>query len=329
MNPKMKKSAFLLALFFLSLACFSQTITGSWYGRADVDMNGLHNNYLTELVLKQSGDEVQGVLGYYFKNMYQSIYVRGKYNRRTRQVTIKNIPLMHFRSSLDSRADCPMDFEGTLMVSKAKSSIQGYFLRQEKYKHTCPDIRVNYTLDGNELNQDSMLKNMVVGQKVWSPHPEDIVYTESVTKANTNSTTTSNPAVITPLEIDKDKVQAEQLVKKYEARKTILQQEILVTSDSLRISFYDNGDIDGDSISVFMNGQPVLSKKELDVRGLNMYVKLDSTKAVNELSMFAENLGKYPPNTALMVVYDGEKRHEIYLSSSLTQNASVRVRRKK
>ena len=60
-----------------------------------------------------------------------------------------------------------------------------------------------------------------------------------------------------------------------------------------------------------------------------MYIKLDSTKDVNEVTMFAENLGKYPPNTALMVVYDGEKRHEIYLSSSLTQNASVRVRRKK
>jgi hypothetical protein len=97
----------------------------------------------------------------------------------------------------------------------------------------------------------------------------------------------------------------------------------------LRISFYDNGDIDGDSISVFMNGQPVLAKKELDVKGLNMYIKLDNSKPVNELSMFAENLGRYPPNTALMVVYDGEKRHEIYLSSSLTQNASVRIRRQK
>lgn len=325
----MKKSASVLALLILCLSSFSQSVTGSWYGRADVDMEGLHNNYLTELILKQSGDEVQGVLGYYFKNMYQSIFIRGKYDKKTRRVVIKNIPFMHFRSSLDSRAECPMDFEGTLMVSKAKSSIQGYFLRQAKYKHTCPDIRVNYTLDGNEVNQDSMLRTMAVGEKVWSPHPEDLVYIESIAKQISKSDSSSNPAVITPLEENKDELKAQELVKAYEARKTILQQEILVSSDSLRISFYDNGDIDGDSISVFMNGQPVLAKKELDVRGLNMYIKLDSTKDVNEVTMFAENLGKYPPNTALMVVYDGEKRHEIYLSSSLTQNASVRVRRKK
>lgn len=325
----MKKSVSLLALLIVCISSFSQSITGSWYGRADVDMDGLHNNYLTELVIKQSGDEVSGVLGYYFKNMYQSIYIRGKYDKNTRRVTIKDIPFMHFRSSLDYRAECPMDFEGTLMVSKAGSSIQGYFLRQTKYKYTCPDIRVNYSRDGNELNQDSILKNMVVGQKVWSPHPEDVVFTEPISKTISNSTTTSNPAVITPLETNKDEEKAKEMVKEFESRKTILQQEILVSSDSLRISFYDNGDIDGDSISVFMNGQPVLAKKELDVKGLNMYIKLDNTKAVNELSMFAENLGKYPPNTALMVVYDGEKRHEIYLSSSLSQNASVRLRRKK
>jgi hypothetical protein len=298
-----KKSVSLAALLIVCISSYAQTITGSWYGRADVDMDGLHNNYLTELVIKQSGDEVSGVLGYYFKNMYQSIYIRGKYDKRTRKITINDIPFMHFRSSLDSRAECPMDFEGTLMVSKAGSSIQGYFLRQTKYKYTCPEV--------------------------WSPHPEDVVYTEPISKTISNSTTTSSPAVITPLETNKDEEIAKEMVKEFTSRKTILQQEILVNSDSLRISFYDNGDIDGDSISVFMNGQPVLSKKEIDVKGLNMYIMLDKSKEVNELSMFAENLGKYPPNTALMVVYDGEKRHEIYLSSSLTQNASVRLRRKK
>jgi hypothetical protein len=325
----MKKSACVLILLLCGIASFSQTITGSWYGRADVAMEGLHNNYLTELILKQSGNEVEGVFGYYFKNMYQSIFVRGTYDRKTRQIYIKNIPLIHYRSSSDSRADCPMDFQATLMVSKVKSSLQGYFLRQEKYKYTCPDIRVTYTMDGQELNQDSILKNMVVGQKLWSPQPDDIVYTET-TKAGANTATANaNADTVAAVVNNIPEQQQQNLIERFEARKSILQQEILVSSDSLRISFYDNGDIDGDSISVFMNGQPVLAKKELDVRGLNLYLKMDSTKAVNEITMFAENLGKFPPNTALMVVYDGEKRHEIYLSSSLTQNSSVRVRRKK
>lgn len=313
----MKKTASFAVLILTSLFSWSQTITGSWYGRADVDMQGTHNNYLTELILKQKGDEVEGVFGYYFKNMYQSVFVRGTYDKKTRLVSIRNVPVIHYRSNVANRLDCPMDFEGTLLVSKAKSSLQGFFLRQPKYKYTCPDIRVNYTLDGNELNQDSILKNTVAGVKVWSPLPEDIVYTQTnPTKNTTDSVVVANNS-------------QQQLVTRYEARKNILQQEITVTSDSLRISFYDNGDVDGDSISVFVNGTPVLARQELDVRGLNLYIKLDSTKDVNEISMFAENLGKLPPNTALMVVFDGETRKEVYLSSSLTQNASVRIRRKK
>ena len=314
----MKTTASFAIFFLTSLVSFSQSITGSWYGRADVDMQGIHNNYLTEMILKQKGDEVEGVLGYYFKNMYQSVFIRGTYDKKTRLVSIKNIPLIHYRSDVTNRTDCPMDFEGTLLVSKARSSLQGYFLRQAKYKYTCPDIRVNYVLDNGELNQDSIIRNTIAGVRLWSPQPDDIVYAE----------TTSLPAKDTPATIATVNT-AQDLLTRYEARKNILQQEITVGSDSLRISFYDNGDIDGDSISVFMNGSPILVGKELDVRGLNLYLKLDTTKDVNEVIMFAENLGTIPPNTALMVVYDGEARKEVYLSSSLTQNAAVRIRRKK
>jgi hypothetical protein len=45
--------------------------------------------------------------------------------------------------------------------------------------------------------------------------------------------------------------------------------------------------------------------------------------------MFAENLGKFPPNTALMVVTDGIHRYEVFMSSSLTENSTIQLRRKK
>ncbi|MDU0220284.1 hypothetical protein, partial [Escherichia coli] len=56
---------------------------------------------------------------------------------------------------------------------------------------------------------------------------------------------------------------------------------------------------------------------------------LDSARAYNELTMFADNLGSIPPNTALMIVTDGNKQYQIRLSSNLQKNASVRIRRKK
>ena len=309
-----------ITVLFSSLLCIvlanGQSVTGSWYGRADAVLEGTHNNYLTELVIKQKGDDVEGVFAYYFKNMYQSFFVRGKYDKATRQLSINNIPVIHFRASSSNEMDCPMQFQATLIVSKAKSSLTGFFYRPEKYKYTCPDLRVNYTLDNNENNQDSILKNTVTMMKIWAPLPEDVVI-----NSNTSSSSSNNGHFSSESEESK-------LLEKYKSRKNILQQEITVKTDSVRISFFDNGDVDGDSISVFMNGRPILTNQELDTRAITLYVKLDTTKAVNEISMFAENLGKYPPNTALMVIFDGENRNEIYLSSSLTQNATVRIRRK-
>ncbi|MEI9959262.1 MAG: hypothetical protein WDM90_23780 [Ferruginibacter sp.] len=39
--------------------------------------------------------------------------------------------------------------------------------------------------------------------------------------------------------------------------------------------------------------------------------------------MYAENLGTIPPNTALMIIYDGKKRYEINISSTKNSNGVV------
>jgi hypothetical protein len=87
--------------------------------------------------------------------------------------------------------------------------------------------------------------------------------------------------------------------------------------------------VDGDSISVFFNSQLLTFNRLLSTRSLHFRLGLDPSKQLNEVAMFANNLGSLPPNTALMVVSDGKKRYEVRLSSSLNKNAVVRIRRKK
>ena len=136
-------------------------------------------------------------------------------------------------------------------------------------------------------------------------------------------TTTAN--LPQPIAIDTE----QQLIEKFVQRKNVYSKDIEIESDSIRVSFYDNGDIDGDSISVFLNKKPVLANQQLSSRSLNVYLALDTLSEINELSMFADNLGKIPPNTALMIVSDGVNRHELYLSSTLAANGAVRLKRKK
>jgi hypothetical protein len=306
---------------------FSQSISGSWYGKADVVVQGVANNYLTELVLKQRGGEVEGVFGYYFKDTYQSFFIRGTYNKETRAVSIKNIPMLFYRSrSTQNGAECLMDFEGTLRVSQVKSSMNGSFLTIDKYKYTCPEMRVSFTMDVATKNLDSMLSSSIVGKRFWMPQREDVVVKASSPTVNGSPTATNiGPAKITDSAIAYNE---RNLVAQFTRRTIIYTKDLEIGSDSIRVSLYDNGEIDGDTVTVFLNGKPVLTHQELTARALNIYLTLDNSKDVNEVSLFAENLGKIPPNTALMVVTDGISRFEVFLSSTYTQNATVRIKKR-
>jgi hypothetical protein len=104
-----------------------------------------------------------------------------------------------------------------------------------------------------------------------------------------------------------------------------VQKTIEVDSDSLVIGFFDNGIIDGDTISVFFNGQRVASQIALRTQPLVIHLNLDPAFRDNEIAMFAENLGSISPNTAAMQLIAGNKTHIVMLTSTLSKTAVIRV----
>jgi hypothetical protein len=44
-----------------------------------------------------------------------------------------------------------------------------------------------------------------------------------------------------------------------------------------------------------------------------------------EVVMYADNLGDIPPNTALMMITAGDQKFEVFLSSTETKSAAVRI----
>jgi hypothetical protein len=304
------KMLFTLCVAFTCIMVQAQEISGGWYGRADVMVEGNHSNYLAELNVRQQGNEIEGIMGYYFKNTYQSFFIRGQYNPRNRTVKIKDIPIMYYRSSASMPAvHCMMDFEAQLSISRAKSTLKGYFLSDAKYRYTCPDIDIRLTRDESQ-NTDSLMKEASAMERMWLPAPEEVVVTP-VLLAEKKAEPALAPALQT-----------------FSERKPFLIREIEVESDSIRVSLYDNGDIDGDTVSVFYNKTLILMKQGLDAQGVNLYIRMDPTTQVHELSLFAENLGSIPPNTALMIIHDGINRHEIFSTSTEMLNGTVRIRKK-
>ena len=356
------KKLVLLAVIFSSLSVQAQKVTGYWYGQANVEMAGIQNNYLTELIISQKGNKVKGFFGYYFKDVYQSFVVKGTFDPKTNKLVINDIPIIYFKTnSTTNSVDCITSFYGTLRVSKVKTELNGYFYRDKKYTYTCPDLRVNYTLFTEAKVTDSIFKDMTGTRSFWKPQPpapdlvkgndarqeaemQAIAETKNPEKKPADQRTgelnpqekkTMAPVVTTPVEKtpailapDQPVVQTDiiKIKEDFKKRKQLVSKQIEVSSDSVRLSFYDNAEVDGDSISVFLNGKLVVAHQGLTERAFNVYVQLDSSLAVNEVSMFAENLGKYPPNTALMVISDGDKRYETFLSSDFQGNATIRLK---
>jgi hypothetical protein len=107
-------------------------------------------------------------------------------------------------------------------------------------------------------------------------------------------------------------------------RKAELVKEIKVDTGNIKIDFYDNGQIDGDTISVYVNSMPLVSNRMLKTQPVSVNIRVDQKKTVQEVIMVGENLGSIPPNTALMIITAGTKRYQLYLTSDEQKNAMVR-----
>ena len=317
----MRAAALFLIVVLSVLGSQAQNIKGSWFGSADVLLGGSHNNYLVELDLKQENNEIKGIISYYFKETFQSFYVKGTYNPHTREILIKDLPITYFRASGANGVECVMDLRAVVTASRVSTNIKGVFTSQGKYKYTCPDIAFDFVY-GEQLNTDSLIDKFSPIRKIWRPSEEDVV-------VNPMENRTPDSVDLKVKEPTLEEMEAKKIQLEFNKRKEVVGQELLVDSDSLRLTFYDNGIVDGDSISVFFNKEPIATHQSLTERGIVVYAVLDSTKPYNEISMFAENLGTIAPNTALMLITDGVNRYEIFLSSSLTQNSTIRIRRRK
>jgi hypothetical protein len=135
------------------------------------------------------------------------------------------------------------------------------------------------------------------------------------------------PQTVTNVAVPKSAVQAATFVAE---RKVAVPQTVFFKADSLELTLYDNGEVDGDTVSVLLNGELILAKQGLKTTAIRktIYVPAGKTDSLT-LVLYAENLGKYPPNTGLLVVHDGDDVYQIRFSADLQQNAAVVFRRKR
>ncbi|HUM97753.1 MAG TPA: hypothetical protein PK275_07835 [Chitinophagaceae bacterium] len=213
----------------------------------------------------------------------------------------------HFSDSLNYVRE---QFEGVYNKDSNTIIIQETGIISYKVKDDCvPCIkkyRLTYHRGGDNVVKEEQLRGTWTGKAL-------------------DGKTVCDPGRVTFVRFDKSSFKPEfKLPPALTNRKAELVKEIKVDTGHIKIDFYDNGQIDGDTISVYVNGSPVISRKMITAKPTSMSVTIDLKKPVQEVIMVGENQGSIPPNTALMIIKAGEKRYQLLLTSDDKKNAMVR-----
>ncbi|MBX2926345.1 MAG: hypothetical protein KF852_00800 [Saprospiraceae bacterium] len=121
--------------------------------------------------------------------------------------------------------------------------------------------------------------------------------------------------------------QSEQQSAEYateQGRKVSVGNVIQVARPDIRIRVWDNGVVDGDIATLFLNGKRILNRHRVGKSKFSIPVKLEGDN--NVLVLHAESLGSVPPNTVAVSVYDGLKEQVIVLCSNLEESGAVLIR---
>lgn len=318
------KCILLPALLFVYGHLFSQNnIAGIWEGKFLSDEVGLGQPKLVVEIYDFKDSLFKGITHLYYQgNKYEHYKMTGWFDKRDSLLVFKEVTTIAV--DLGIYGNCLGAYKMSLRKDGNKLLQVGYWVSTIKYcspttyvwlKKDLPELAVK------EKTQSTKTKPIVKPANPSETGPLKKIPAEPVATTPVVNTPVNNPPV--------KKINPVILPEKVTTRETDVQSLIEISAaekDSIRVDVYDNGEIDGDSVSVYQEGMLLINKKLITDKALTFYVSLNKKiNPISHLRLVAESLGNIPPCTALMVVTTKKKRYEVRLSSNFSKNASVEL----
>ena len=337
----MPKKLLFFLLLFCSYSAFAQPITGVWKGKV--------GRQRAEVKIVQKGDSLVGT-SYYFdaSGAYRRYSIKGYFNQANNSVVWWDDALIEEKSgklSLSNPGATPMlssaDFN---CPGGGEMLLDGFTHPVEKEEKESP-THLKKSDSGPQFTDewDYVIDNFTVGTNhpdiidsvalvAYRPQPKkEIPKAAPPQKEAPPVAKKESPRMVAippppqPVVKKEPVVIAPQTVEeKFTARKKVWALDIPLEGDSIELRFYDNAEIDGDSISLFLNNRLLFQHIRLAATPYTIKLPLTDLMDSNELVMVAENLGTIPPNTSYMIAEVGGKRYEARLAS--TENSSALIR---
>ncbi len=338
-----------LAILLTGFLVQAQDLTGIWRGYF-ISEDG--DQYKLEFQVQQNKTlAVTGVsYSYLDVRFYGKATMTGSFSRSQGKMRIREIKTVEVKSTTGG-GTCIMNYDLTYSKSGREEFLEGTYLGKQEIRSgenpykwgdcgrgvvylrrvTTSNFYVEPFLRRDNITRRPPQNN---NSNKETPKRDAPVRKPPVVRNNQNETRRQpvekpviDSAVKKPQvkqEIEKPKVTDVPPVLK--ERQNELMKSLVVHSPDVTVKLYDNGTIDDDTISVYMNGRLVLSNQRLTAAPLTIKLKLDEENSEHELVMVAENLGKIPPNTSLMIVEAGDQRFDVRITSTEQKNALVRFR---
>ncbi|MES1219184.1 MAG: hypothetical protein ABUT20_27005 [Bacteroidota bacterium] len=341
-----------VAVFILSCFCSqSQMVTGVWKGKI--------NKQKVEIKIIQSGDSLTGTSYYYESaNAFRRYSIKGYFDQTTNSTVWWDDQLIEEKSKysgatgkmpLLSRADfnCPgggvMMLDGKAALKEDNSKPRGDLHLDKTDAATFNDewdyVIYNYTTGTNDPDIIDSI-GAIAKHETVKPQPETIIVNDPPIVAETKPVTIQKPIEQTAVKTERPKEiqnpvttsiapsKVPTIEEKFLNRKKVFNKEIELSGDSVELRFYDNAEIDGDSISLFLNDKLIFEHIRLTEKAYIVKLAVSELNQSNELIMVAENLGSIPPNTSYMLAIVGDKRYDAYLASTEDSSAMIKFVKK-
>ena len=310
-----------LSLFFTSHACFSQKdIAGIWQGRYVTAFSGLGAPKLVVEIYDFKDSMFTGITHlYYSGNMYEHYKIVGWFSKKDSLLVFREASTIAV--DLGVYGNCLGTYFMQLKKNGNKFSQSGWW---KPNIHACTqDSKIFIEKNTEEIKQDLPLKKLPLTKKPLQP--VDKLNGKIISPVIT--TTTPEPVTATTIPVIKN---VPVITPQKIARRETDVQSLLEISpgekDSIKVEIYDNGEIDGDSVSVYEGQTLRVDKKMISLKPIVFYVSLNKNiNPITHLRLVAESLGTIPPCTALMIVTTKSKRYEVHLSSNFNKNATVEL----
>jgi hypothetical protein len=349
----------LILTVLLPLSGKSQNLTGIWRGYF-ITEGGEQYKYEVQ-VDQTSTSRISGVsYSYLDTRFYGKATLSGNFTKASKAALIQEIKTVELKMAGGSVA-CIMKCSFVYSKSGKEEFLEGTFASMYEKTDDMSGIQRGGNCGGgkvflrkvptSDFYIEPFLRNKTVKRNNTTARPPASTTTKPQNKPQTkplvtNRTTANNPPITktqtiaeprkdtikrntTPVVVDKPREIKIPIPETTRSRTNELVRTVTVNSEDISVRLYDNGEIDGDTISVYLDGKPVISNKGLSTMPITLHLKMDEDNSDHVLVMVAENLGRIPPNTSLMIVQDGDNRYQVTISSTAQKNAMVRFRYQK